>query len=101
MRVLDNIMMSVWWEAGTALEISACGFCYIIQGLLKGGSKWFHNFEPQNFVGSAQPMEPTVTWSLYNGSRQQNRFDNLSRNESKFKDLLNGLILGILVVVSV
>ena len=25
---------------------TACGFRYIIQGLLKGGSKWFHNSEP-------------------------------------------------------
>ena len=50
--------------SGAALEISACGFLYVIQGLLKGGSKGFHNSKPQIFVGSAEPMEPTLTWPL-------------------------------------
>ena len=46
------------------LAISSCGFRYVIQGLLCAGLRGFHSSEPQNFVGSAEPMEPTLTGPL-------------------------------------
>ena len=39
-------------------------FSYVIQGFLRSGFKGFHSSEPQNFVGSAEPMEPTLTGPL-------------------------------------
>ena len=51
-------------NAGAPLAISACGFPYVIQGILSAGLKGFHSIEPQNFVGSAEPMEPTLTGPL-------------------------------------
>ena len=49
---------------GAPLAISACGFRYVIQDLLRAGLKGFHSSEPNNFVGSAEPMEPTLTGPL-------------------------------------
>ena len=50
--------------SGALLAISACGFRYVIQGLLSASLEGFHSSEPQNFVGSAEPMEPTLTRPL-------------------------------------
>ena len=47
--------------SGALLANSACGFRYVILGLLRAVVKEFHNSEPQNFVGSAETMEPTLT----------------------------------------
>ena len=51
-------------SSGAQLAISACGFRYVIQGLLYAVLRGFHSSEPQNFVGSAEPMEPTLTGPL-------------------------------------
>ena len=56
--------MSFLSNAGAQLAISACGFRYVIQGLLRAGLKGFYSSEPRNFVGSAEPMEPTLTGPL-------------------------------------
>ena len=53
-----------FYRPGAPLAISACGFRYVIHGLLRVGLKGFHSSEPQNFVGSAEPMEPTLTGPL-------------------------------------
>ena len=42
---------------GAALEISACGFRFTIQGPLTGGLNEFRNREPQNCAGSAETMD--------------------------------------------
>ena len=47
-------------HTGAQLAISACGFRYVIHGLLRVGLKGFHSSEPQNFVCSVEPMEPTL-----------------------------------------
>ena len=69
-KILAQMFVVHCWQnkkiifAAAALEISACGFRYIIQGLLKGGSKGFHKSNPHNFVGSTEPMEPTLMLPL-------------------------------------